>query len=340
MPSFRKSVPLLLSVAVIAVVSACSASSDKPKSHGNGSSNGSVIGVGVRERARAAGSRAARCDQRQRAGTSGAVGSGETCATADIQAARVHAGHGWSTAREQHAIESSSRWTSLREALMDPNGGVVYKLQAGVVFGLIIYSGGQDLNGGGGVFGGGLFGGGQADAGPMSSDAGASGCPELTIIDPALNNFTNMDGAYPQTQPGGTTPTQLALDQVSTRVVAGADRRRDRGRRTWCSRPTVSRTAAISTSPAVVAEPIPRPSRPSTIKSKIVGTSKLFAISLAGGDAALQAHLDQVATLGNTGKPPFSPMSKDDLVTTFEEIIGGAVGCEVKLNGKVTMGSE
>jgi hypothetical protein len=68
--------------------------------------------------------------------------------------------------------------------------------------------------------------------------------------------------------------------------------------------------------------------------------TKMFVISLAGDDMGLQAHLQQVAMIGNTGKPPFTPMNKDDLVKAFQEIIGGAVGCSVRLNGKVKAGSE
>jgi hypothetical protein len=78
-----------------------------------------------------------------------------------------------------------------------------------------------------------------------------------------------------------------------------------------------------------------------TATQKIADTgTKTFVISLAGDDAELQAHLEEVANVGGTGKPPFTPMSKDELVQTFQEIIGGAVGCEIRLNGKVTAGEE
>ena len=67
---------------------------------------------------------------------------------------------------------------------------------------------------------------------------------------------------------------------------------------------------------------------------------KTFVISLADGDPGLMAHLTQVAAAGLTGAPPFTPMNKQDLVNSLTQIIGGAVGCEIVLNGKVTRGQE
>jgi hypothetical protein len=66
-------------------------------------------------------------------------------------------------------------------------------------------------------------------------------------------------------------------------------------------------------------------------------------ISLAGGDAALQMHLDEVARHGqpsNPGAITFSPMTPQDLVATLATLLGGAIGCEVTLNGTVVPGRE
>jgi hypothetical protein len=68
-----------------------------------------------------------------------------------------------------------------------------------------------------------------------------------------------------------------------------------------------------------------------------------FVISLAGGDGALQAHLDEVARHGQPSNPnakTFSPMTPQDLVTTLAAVLGGAIGCEVALNGTVVSGRE
>jgi hypothetical protein len=47
-----------------------------------------------------------------------------------------------------------------------------------------------------------------------------------------------------------------------------------------------------------------------------------------------------VAKAGMTGKAPFTPTSKTDLIQAFKDIIGPETACEVKLNGKVMMGKE
>ena len=68
-----------------------------------------------------------------------------------------------------------------------------------------------------------------------------------------------------------------------------------------------------------------------------------FVISLAGNDPNLQAHLDQVAMHGDPLNPmaqTFNPMSPQDLVNALAAIVGGAVGCDIFLNGTVTQGQE
>jgi hypothetical protein len=68
--------------------------------------------------------------------------------------------------------------------------------------------------------------------------------------------------------------------------------------------------------------------------------NKTYVMSLAGDDAALNAHLSQVAQAGMTGKPPFKPANKEQLIQVFRDIIGPGAACDIRLNGKVTMGSE
>src|SRR4029077_4752455 len=68
-----------------------------------------------------------------------------------------------------------------------------------------------------------------------------------------------------------------------------------------------------------------------------------WVISLGGGDAALQAHLDEVAKHGdpkNAGAHTFSPMNPDDLIMTLAQLLGGAIGCHIALSGTVAVGQE
>src|SRR5262245_41716112 len=76
----------------------------------------------------------------------------------------------------------TSRWTAVRQALVDPTNGVVPKLQSLVKFGLAVF-------------------------GTMPT------CPLPTgVIDPALNNEPMITAGLPTNPPGYTTPTGVALD--------------------------------------------------------------------------------------------------------------------------------
>jgi hypothetical protein len=68
-----------------------------------------------------------------------------------------------------------------------------------------------------------------------------------------------------------------------------------------------------------------------------------WVISLADGDVNLQMHLDEVAKHGdpmNANARTFSPSSPDELIMTLAQLLGGAVGCHIALNGTVTVGQE
>ena len=64
-----------------------------------------------------------------------------------------------------------------------------------------------------------------------------------------------------------------------------------------------------------------------------------FVVGIAV-EAEAQNHLSQLATIGATGSPVFTPANKDDLVNAITQIVGGAIGCKVELNGTVVPGKE
>jgi hypothetical protein len=66
---------------------------------------------------------------------------------------------------------------------------------------------------------------------------------------------------------------------------------------------------------------------------------QMYVISLAGNDAALQQHLEQVAKATASQTPPIVPATKDELVTNFRNIVGSA-SCQIQLHGKVMKGQE
>ncbi|MDH5674351.1 MAG: VWA domain-containing protein [Myxococcales bacterium] len=273
------------------------------------------------------------------AGSTGAAStvdrSGVGCASANVRASRVKPTVYFVVDGSGSMSENfggPSRWEALRSALMDPDG-LIPTLEGVVEFGMVIYDGPLDPLA---AVGAGL------DAiipglGAVIPTAGAMECPRLVTADAALNNFATIDSLYPQMPLGGSTPTHKALqwanDNLADEMAVQLDTElgpqyvilaTDGAPNDFCDG-----GAGGDASPQV-------------IEAANVGAAKgvkMFVISLAS-DASLQAHLDQVAQIGNTGQPPFTPSSKDDLVNVLTEIVGGAVGCDVALNGEIQAGQE
>jgi hypothetical protein len=207
----------------------------------------------------------------------------------------------------------NTRWRALRATLMDP-GGVVASLEAVAAIGMVIYSGGGiELLGG--------------------------ECVNLVTVEPALNNHAALDAAYPQDPIGTGTPTDKAVDHVVTNLP-------------------VTNQQTLDMQPAPVYVVLATDGGPNdscqglfgddgVVEQRVVdvtarGTQMgmdMLIISLAGGDAELQAHLQQVAQATRTQTPPFVPATQAELIGTFLDIIGGAT-CQVALNGTVTAGQQ
>ncbi|HET8933792.1 MAG TPA: vWA domain-containing protein [Polyangiales bacterium] len=227
-------------------------------------------------------------------------------------------------------LGDTSRWNALRAALMDPTDGVVKSLEHEVKWGMVIYDGltpgdiQQPLPDGGVA---------------MFSMPPATTCPRLVTVEPALDNFMPLDMNYASTPLGGSTPTDQALNAVighlpdqtgqvldgriyPTIVVLATDGAPNN----FCT----TDFTMIDAAPAVI-------TAVSTLASM---NTKTYVISLAGGDAMLTQHLEQVATAGMTGMPPFVPTNKAELVQVFKDIIGPAAACDVVLRGSVKPGIE
>jgi hypothetical protein len=78
----------------------------------------------------------------------------------------------------------NGRWAALRKSLVDPQNGVVTKLQDKVQFGVVVF--------------------GTQPTCPIPSDP----------VKPALNNLSMIEAKLPDVQPGMYTPTGPALDWV------------------------------------------------------------------------------------------------------------------------------
>jgi hypothetical protein len=235
----------------------------------------------------------------------------------------------------------STRWQALRTALVDPTMGLIYRLQQSVSFGMLLYDGTIDL-----LLAVTGAGGGMVDAcSAMYLDMKAEGeCPGLIEVAPAIGNAAMIDMQYPATELGGSTPTDKAMNHAVDQLEA-----------------------MISTNPDVMNNPLyiilATDGQPNDICVGGVGGDgtaqkqgviaavdraqqsgiTTFVISTAGGDAALEAHLNEVAKHGNPADPmahTYAPTNPEDLVNTLATLLGGAVGCTVALNGEVTLGQE
>ena len=278
---------------------------------------------------------------------SGAAASKASCASTTITSGRkqpivtlVIDGSGSMCA----PFGDSTRWQTLRSALMDADG-IVTRLQAAVSFGMTMYDGPLEFGGLiGGIFGGAMGGApmGSSAQNPQCALMGAQNsmgktCPNLINVPTALNNAMAITNMYPTMELGGSTPTHKALTVVVDHLLEQGASPDSNMQPQYIVLATDGEPNELCANPSGVD---PRMEVIAQVKRAADENIKTFVISLAGDDPALMSHLVTVAEAGNTGNPPFSPMSKQDLVATLGQIIGGAVGCEVFLNGKVMAGQE
>jgi hypothetical protein len=247
-----------------------------------------------------------------------------------------------------------TRWQALRGALLDPTMGLIYKLQDQVKFGSLLYDGTVDLAlallGGGVPAGPGGPGGGSAQNPACALQAAmnkATGmCPLLLDTPAGLNNAMAIDMAYPTVELGGSTPTDRAMKHIMDSLI-----------------PMVGLQGPDDKKPSEIFVILATDGAPNDIcvggvggdgaaqRAGVIAEAQrgaaegitTWVISLAGGDASLEAHLNEVARAGAPMDPAahtFSPSSPDELVQTLAQLLGGAVGCNIALNGKVTVGLE
>ncbi|MDD9932924.1 MAG: VWA domain-containing protein [Myxococcales bacterium] len=198
-----------------------------------------------------------------------------------------------------------TRWGALREALLGGNG-VVTRLEPAVEFGLVIF--------------------GTQPQCPLAS----------TPIDPALNNAAAIGAAFPQTPPGLYTPTGAALDWVYNNMFTGTTLDFDQGPQIVIlatdGEPNSCGDANTNYQPSIDAANV-----------GALADVTTYVISLAASSGEFHDHLQQLATLGTGpagGGTLYEPTTPEALAADLELLIGGAVGCDLALNGWVREGGE
>jgi hypothetical protein len=280
-------------------------------------------------------------------GPSGSAGDGtpkeELCGEAHINTGRVTPkvwlvldGSGSMAEPLSSSSQTPSRWDALREALMDPNGGVVPTLERLVKFGMVLYDGPL-----GGFPGTGAM---LPDGGPATGMPPTDECPRLSLVEPDLMNFMKLDAAIPTLPPGGSTPTHKALAQVLSHLPATTAvpdgmvdptyvvLATDGAPNDFCTMGGDPFAGIFGGMGGMGGNQVTAEVISTTTKMAQQGVP-VYVVSLAAMDANLMAHLNQVAQAGGTMKAPFTPQNKDELVQTFRDIIGPDVFCEVKVKG-------
>ena len=239
----------------------------------------------------------------------------------------------------------STRWQALRSALLDPMKGLIKRLDSSVWFGATLYDGTIDpflaLSSGGSL--------GMTSACELQHlDQKSSGeCPGLTeVMPPKLNNAMAIDAAYPQAELGGSTPTDKAMKHVMDALIAT---RQPQAPDQQAQNPVYVILATDGAPNDICVNgvggdgSVQRQGVISAVDAGAAAGITTWVISLAGNDAALQSHLDEVAKHGdptNSMAHTFNPTNPDDLIMTLAQLLGGAVGCHIMLSGKVTVGQE
>jgi hypothetical protein len=210
-------------------------------------------------------------------------------------------------------LTGPSRFAVLRAALLDPVTGLVSKLASSVAFGLLIYDGGVSPPG---VYLEGL-------------------CPRVIVVPPALDNYQAIAAAYPAEPTGASTPTHYALLDLQKRITAAAS-----SDPSFVLLATDGKPNLCDFHDGIPASVLTEQEAVDTVAQLATAGTKTYALSMAGDDADLQAHLQAVAQAGGTGSNVFSPSNQDALVDALTQIFGGTQSCAVKVEGTIVAGKE
>jgi hypothetical protein len=200
---------------------------------------------------------------------------------------------------------ANGRWNALRNALVDPQKGVVTRLQSVVEFGLVVFG-----------------------TAPMCPIPGQP-------IQPAINNLAAIQAGIPAVQPGEFTPTGPALSWVYDNMVRQAPVPDQKDGPQIVILATDGEPNACDSSRTNY-----QPSIDAVTRSRQLAV-QTYVISLADSSGQFHSHLQQLADLGvgMTNAPLYEPGTPEQLAANLELLIGGAVGCEIALNGTVAASS-
>ena len=203
---------------------------------------------------------------------------------------------------------ATTRWNAVYTALMNPESGIVLKMQNDVRFGLALYSSDNDLY-------------------------GADTCPILSRVPLALGNYSTLDGIYAPAQPYGDTPTGDSLSRISSDLLSVTE--------------PGDKFIVLATDgePDTCAQPNPDQGQQQAIvaaQNAFAAGIRTFIVAV-GADVSLQHQQDMAnagsgAPLdGSNNAPYYQALDPQSLVTALSTIINGIRSCTFALNGHVDM---
>lgn len=156
-------------------------------------------------------------------------------------------------------------------------------------------------------------------------------------VKPKLNALAEISASYPATETGASTPTHYALLELQKLIKASGPSKLGP---TYVVLATDGKPNFCDFHDGMASSDATEQQARNTVAELAASGTKLFAISMAGNDAGLQAHLSDLATAGATGKGAFTPTSKDELAKALSSIIGQTASCDLSIEGRVQPGRE
>ncbi|MGH1344416.1 MAG: vWA domain-containing protein [Nannocystales bacterium] len=204
-------------------------------------------------------------------------------------------------------FDGSNRWDVVREALIDPDTGVIAALQDDVRFGLALYT----SNGG---------------------DAGGA-CPVLVEEAPVVASLDAITATYEPESPTGDTPTGDSIDAVVEALAADLT-----------DGPKII-VLATDGEPDTCEVPNPQEGQVEAVtaaENAYTDGIETFVISV--GNDVSETHLQDMANAGvgwmpgDADAPFYVPSDADAMVAAFEEIINGVRSCVLTLDTAILPG--
>jgi hypothetical protein len=222
---------------------------------------------------------------------------------------------------------TATRWTALRSALLAPMTGVVTKLEGEAQFGLMIYDGSIDPQAASMAT--------MQSPSPMCAGFGGLGnnqCPRYSRVPPKFGNAAAINMAFPQKEPGGSTPTHKAMDAAVTEMIASAMGKDPKASPHFIILATDGQPNDICMGGMGGDGTAEKAAVIAAVDRGVAANVRTFVISLAGTDQALEAHLAEVAKHGDPLNPTahtFSPMTPEDLQMALRSVLSSALGCVI-----------